>query len=109
MASVRRSALLRAGVVTAALVAVVTVASGALPLQCLGAGVVCGADGTLILAEEPAKAALPATFPPPSMSLRDAIAPATLNMQVSPKVARATATQDALISATFAVLSGPKI
>lgn len=107
MATVRRSALLRAGVVIAAISAVVALASGALPvsLQCLADREQCNADEVVALVDQPVTdTATAATFPPPSTSQR------TSNTTPLVKVARAAVTHDDLINATFAVLGdGPRV
>lgn len=104
MATVRRSALLRAGVVAAAIFAVIAMASGALPfsLQCLADRDLCNPEETVIAAvDQPvAPAAAAPTFPPPSTSER------TKAATPSVKVARAAVTHDDLINATFALLGG---
>lgn len=108
MAAVRRSPLLRAGVVIAALGAVAAMATGALPvsLQCLADRALCNPDGTIEALDASASdaAAVVPTFPPPAMSQRtDTTVP-------SVKVARAAVTHDDLIAATFAALTrGPKV
>lgn len=108
MATVRRSALLRAGVVIAALGTVIAMATGALPvsLQCLADRALCNPDETIEVLDAPAAeaAVVAPTFPPPATSQR------TDETTPSVKVARAAVTHDDLIAATFAALNrGPKV